>query len=64
MSKLPKDFIIELKKDIPDMILYCIPNLPDEDWVQLYNMDKDMYIVYGNRIVITEYINDILEKSS
>lgn len=62
MLELSGEVVVELKEDIPEMILYYIPELPEEDWVQLYNVDKGLHLIYGNKVIILEYIDALLEE--
>lgn len=64
MSKLSDEFTVELKEDIPDMILYCIPELMFDNCCQLYDMDRNIYLIYGNRTIIADYINEVIEEYS
>jgi len=60
--ELPGEVVIELKEDVPDIIWYYIPELPTEDWVQLYDVDKGLHSVYGNKKIIIEHISELMKE--
>ena len=58
------EFIIKLKEDIPNFVLYCVPELLDDICISIYDIEIGKLIVYGNRNIIAEYITELLREYS